>query len=213
MLQNKNVQVDNEEDNEGNNYLLGCANMAAFESMLNTHFITCFEQQEVGNRLCDLHSLNNASNKRTFKEEMLRNIQQCAHNHVNNLVTDGTEVDEFEDDALGNFSIEVLCLAVQDTYGTNLLRYREGTAQLPSRFIICKKGDKCNHFFALRGVPGDKWLLKDFLYLVPYLISNFVAKTLLRQWVENTDNYTVHCFDDPQLEDISNIIDYNYMKY
>eukprot|EP00957_Ditylum_brightwellii_P140872 10731079-Ditylum_brightwellii.AAC.1 len=32
MLQNKNVQVENEEDNEGNNYLLGCANMAAFES-------------------------------------------------------------------------------------------------------------------------------------------------------------------------------------
>eukprot|EP00957_Ditylum_brightwellii_P036149 2738957-Ditylum_brightwellii.AAC.1 len=30
MLQNKNVQVENEEDIEGNNYLLGCANMAAF---------------------------------------------------------------------------------------------------------------------------------------------------------------------------------------
>eukprot|EP00957_Ditylum_brightwellii_P083095 6316645-Ditylum_brightwellii.AAC.1 len=25
MLQNKNVQVENKEDNEGNNYLLGCA--------------------------------------------------------------------------------------------------------------------------------------------------------------------------------------------
>eukprot|EP00957_Ditylum_brightwellii_P086174 6557048-Ditylum_brightwellii.AAC.1 len=34
MLQNENVQVEkeNEEENEGNNYLLGCANMAAFES-------------------------------------------------------------------------------------------------------------------------------------------------------------------------------------
>eukprot|EP00957_Ditylum_brightwellii_P206161 15347088-Ditylum_brightwellii.AAC.1 len=32
MLQNKNIQVENEEDIEVNNYLLGCANMAAFES-------------------------------------------------------------------------------------------------------------------------------------------------------------------------------------
>eukprot|EP00957_Ditylum_brightwellii_P079890 6076073-Ditylum_brightwellii.AAC.1 len=32
MLQNKNVQVENEEDNERNNYHLGCADMAAFES-------------------------------------------------------------------------------------------------------------------------------------------------------------------------------------
>eukprot|EP00957_Ditylum_brightwellii_P033846 2565126-Ditylum_brightwellii.AAC.1 len=46
MLQNKNVWVENEEDNEGNNYLLGCANIAAFESKLNAHFITYFEQQE-----------------------------------------------------------------------------------------------------------------------------------------------------------------------
>eukprot|EP00957_Ditylum_brightwellii_P016017 1206837-Ditylum_brightwellii.AAC.1 len=46
MLQNKNVQVENEEENKGNNHLLGCANMAEFESKLNTHFITYFEQQE-----------------------------------------------------------------------------------------------------------------------------------------------------------------------
>eukprot|EP00957_Ditylum_brightwellii_P082233 6252956-Ditylum_brightwellii.AAC.1 len=32
MLQNKNVQVKNEENIEVNNYLLGSANMAAFES-------------------------------------------------------------------------------------------------------------------------------------------------------------------------------------
>eukprot|EP00957_Ditylum_brightwellii_P103177 7863431-Ditylum_brightwellii.AAC.1 len=93
MLQNENVQVENEEDNEGNRHLLGCVGMAAFESKLRTHFITYFKQQEVGNRLCDLHSLNNTANKRIFKEKMLRNIQQRAHNNVNNLVTDGTEVD------------------------------------------------------------------------------------------------------------------------
>eukprot|EP00957_Ditylum_brightwellii_P188541 14353685-Ditylum_brightwellii.AAC.1 len=46
MLQSKNVQVENEEDNKGNNYLLSCANMAAFESKLNTHFITYFKWQE-----------------------------------------------------------------------------------------------------------------------------------------------------------------------
>eukprot|EP00957_Ditylum_brightwellii_P176575 13448082-Ditylum_brightwellii.AAC.1 len=82
-------------------------------------------------------SLTNASNKRTFKEEMLRNIQQSACNHVNDLVTDEMEVDEFEDNELGNFSIEALCLAVQ--------------------------GYESNHFFALHGMPGDKWLLKDSL--------------------------------------------------
>eukprot|EP00957_Ditylum_brightwellii_P071401 5428076-Ditylum_brightwellii.AAC.1 len=32
MLQNKNVQVENEGDIEVNNYLFGCADMAAFES-------------------------------------------------------------------------------------------------------------------------------------------------------------------------------------
>ena len=106
--------------------------MAAFESKLNTHFITYFEQQEVGTRLCNLNSLNNASNKRTFKEKMLQNIQQRARNHVYDLVTDGTEVDEFEDNELGNFSIEVLCLAVQDTYGSNLLCSTESNTQLPS---------------------------------------------------------------------------------
>eukprot|EP00957_Ditylum_brightwellii_P045886 3480416-Ditylum_brightwellii.AAC.1 len=46
MLQNENVQVENEEDNEGNRHLLGYANMAAFESKLRTHFTTYFEQQE-----------------------------------------------------------------------------------------------------------------------------------------------------------------------
>eukprot|EP00957_Ditylum_brightwellii_P004984 379409-Ditylum_brightwellii.AAC.1 len=46
MIQNKNVQVEIEEDIEVNNYLLGCANMEAFESKLNTHFITYFEQQD-----------------------------------------------------------------------------------------------------------------------------------------------------------------------
>eukprot|EP00957_Ditylum_brightwellii_P001159 91311-Ditylum_brightwellii.AAC.1 len=80
--------------------------MATFESKLSTHFITYFEQQEVGNGLCGLHSLNDASNRRTFKEEMLQNIQQRTRNHVNDLVIDGMEVDEFEDNKLGNFSIE-----------------------------------------------------------------------------------------------------------
>eukprot|EP00957_Ditylum_brightwellii_P105444 8038622-Ditylum_brightwellii.AAC.1 len=74
MLQSKNVQVKNEEDNEGSNYLLGCANMAAFESKLNTHAITYFEQQE-----------------------------QSARNRLSDLVTDETEVDKFEEDELGNF--------------------------------------------------------------------------------------------------------------
>eukprot|EP00957_Ditylum_brightwellii_P093003 7080918-Ditylum_brightwellii.AAC.1 len=90
MLQNESVQAENEEDNEGNSYLLGCADMAAFESKLSTHFITYFE-------LCGLQILNNASNRRTFKEKMLQTIQQCTRNHFNDLVTDGTEVDKFED--------------------------------------------------------------------------------------------------------------------
>eukprot|EP00957_Ditylum_brightwellii_P030941 2344274-Ditylum_brightwellii.AAC.1 len=84
MPQNKNVQVENEEENEGNNYLLGCASM----------------QQEVGNRLCGLHSLNNTLVKRTFKEELLWNIQQSTQHCVNDLVTDEMEVDEFEEDEL-----------------------------------------------------------------------------------------------------------------
>eukprot|EP00957_Ditylum_brightwellii_P053460 4051853-Ditylum_brightwellii.AAC.1 len=32
MLRNKNVQVVNEENNEGNMHLLGCVDMGAFES-------------------------------------------------------------------------------------------------------------------------------------------------------------------------------------
>eukprot|EP00957_Ditylum_brightwellii_P167777 12772081-Ditylum_brightwellii.AAC.1 len=46
MLRNENVQVENEEDNKGNRHLLGCVDMAAFESKLKTHFITYFERQE-----------------------------------------------------------------------------------------------------------------------------------------------------------------------
>eukprot|EP00957_Ditylum_brightwellii_P056003 4244149-Ditylum_brightwellii.AAC.1 len=46
MLQNKNVQGKNEENNEDNIYLLGCVDLAAFESKLDTHFITYFEQQD-----------------------------------------------------------------------------------------------------------------------------------------------------------------------
>eukprot|EP00957_Ditylum_brightwellii_P123013 9379467-Ditylum_brightwellii.AAC.1 len=45
MLQNKNVQVENEEGNEENNYFLGCAKLAAFESQLNAHFITYFNNK------------------------------------------------------------------------------------------------------------------------------------------------------------------------
>eukprot|EP00957_Ditylum_brightwellii_P059850 4543663-Ditylum_brightwellii.AAC.1 len=102
MLQNKNVQVENEEDNEENNYPLGCANLVAFESKLNTHFITYFEQQDVDTILRSLHSFNNALNKRSFKSGMLRNIQQRLCHHVNDIVTDETEVDKFEEDELGN---------------------------------------------------------------------------------------------------------------
>eukprot|EP00957_Ditylum_brightwellii_P006886 520881-Ditylum_brightwellii.AAC.1 len=80
--------------------------MAAFESKLSTHFITYFEQQDAGTRLCGLHSLNNATNKRTFKEEMLWNVQQSTRRCVNYLVTDEMEVDEFEEDELGNYSFE-----------------------------------------------------------------------------------------------------------
>eukprot|EP00957_Ditylum_brightwellii_P193979 14773076-Ditylum_brightwellii.AAC.1 len=130
--------------------------MAAFESKLNTHFIACFEQQDVGTRLCSLQSLNNASNKMTFKEEMLRNIQQRLHHHVNDLVTDEMEVDKFEGDELGNYSMEVLILAVQATYCSKLLHYTGTDLQIPSQFIIWEKGNEFNHFFALHSVPGDK---------------------------------------------------------
>eukprot|EP00957_Ditylum_brightwellii_P013419 1013345-Ditylum_brightwellii.AAC.1 len=80
------------------------------------------------------------------------------------------EVDEFEEDELGNYGMEVLILAVQPTYCSNLLRYTGTDLQLPSQFIIWEKGDGFNHFFALRGVPGDKWLLKDSLKTAPYMI-------------------------------------------
>eukprot|EP00957_Ditylum_brightwellii_P004272 324697-Ditylum_brightwellii.AAC.1 len=52
MLRNETVQGKNEDNNneEDNNekdiYLLGCADLATFESKLNTHFITYFEQQD-----------------------------------------------------------------------------------------------------------------------------------------------------------------------
>eukprot|EP00957_Ditylum_brightwellii_P151315 11522176-Ditylum_brightwellii.AAC.1 len=62
------------------------------------------------------------------------------------------EVDEFEEYELGNYSMEVLILAVQATYCPNLL------------------GDGFNHFFDLHGGPGDKWLLKDSLKTAPYMI-------------------------------------------
>eukprot|EP00957_Ditylum_brightwellii_P184151 14026657-Ditylum_brightwellii.AAC.1 len=68
------------------------------------------------------------------------------------------EGDKFEEDELGNYSIDVLLLAVQ---GTDL--------QLPSQFIIWEKGYGFNQFFALHGVPGDKWLLKDSLKMAPYM--------------------------------------------
>eukprot|EP00957_Ditylum_brightwellii_P024738 1868839-Ditylum_brightwellii.AAC.1 len=66
------------------------------------------------------------------------------------------EVDKFEEDELGNYSMDVLIQAVKATYSSNLLCYSGTQAQIPSQFIICKKGYEFNHFFALHGVPGDK---------------------------------------------------------
>eukprot|EP00957_Ditylum_brightwellii_P088390 6732365-Ditylum_brightwellii.AAC.1 len=77
MLQNKNAQGANEEDN-----------FTAFESKLNRHSITYFKQQDVDTRLCGLHSLNNESNKRTFSAKMLWNIQQRLCHYINVLVAD-----------------------------------------------------------------------------------------------------------------------------
>eukprot|EP00957_Ditylum_brightwellii_P007163 544025-Ditylum_brightwellii.AAC.1 len=85
MLQNENVQGKNKENDEENIYLLGCADLAAFELKLDTHFITYFEQQDVDTRLCRLHSLNNASNKRAFSAKILKNIQQRLCHHINDL--------------------------------------------------------------------------------------------------------------------------------
>eukprot|EP00957_Ditylum_brightwellii_P035942 2723529-Ditylum_brightwellii.AAC.1 len=73
------------------------------------------------------------------------------------------EVDKFEEDELGNYSMEVLIQGVKATYGSNLLRYTGTDTQIPSQFIIWQKGDGFNHFFALHDVPGDKWLFKDSL--------------------------------------------------
>eukprot|EP00957_Ditylum_brightwellii_P082988 6309275-Ditylum_brightwellii.AAC.1 len=80
------------------------------------------------------------------------------------------EVDEFEENELGNYSIELLIKAVNATYGSSLLRYTGTNTQIPSQFITCQKGDGMNHFFDLHGVPGDRWLLKDFLKNAPYMI-------------------------------------------
>eukprot|EP00957_Ditylum_brightwellii_P081719 6216663-Ditylum_brightwellii.AAC.1 len=75
MLRNNYIHDKNEEDNnEEDIYLLGCEDLATFESKLDTHFITYFEQQDVDTRLCGLHSLNNASSKRGFNMGILRNI-------------------------------------------------------------------------------------------------------------------------------------------
>ena len=63
---------------------------------------------------------------------MLRNIQQRFRHHVSDLVTDEMEVDKFEEDELGNYSMEVLILAVQATYGSNLLCYTGTDSQIPS---------------------------------------------------------------------------------
>eukprot|EP00957_Ditylum_brightwellii_P079490 6044574-Ditylum_brightwellii.AAC.1 len=87
---------------------------------------------------------------------MLRNIQQRLHHHVNDLVTDEMEVDEFEENELGNYSMEVLIQAVKATYCSNLLCYTGTDTQIPSRFIIWQKGDIFDHFFALHSVHGDK---------------------------------------------------------
>eukprot|EP00957_Ditylum_brightwellii_P121075 9235189-Ditylum_brightwellii.AAC.1 len=80
------------------------------------------------------------------------------------------EVDKFEEDEIGNYSMDVLIQAVNATYGSNSLCYTGTKAQNSSRFIIWQRGDGFNHFFALHGVPGNKWLLKDFLQKAPYMI-------------------------------------------
>eukprot|EP00957_Ditylum_brightwellii_P179754 13693370-Ditylum_brightwellii.AAC.1 len=63
------------------------------------------------------------------------------------------EVDEFEEDELGSYSMEMLIQAVKATYGSNLLHYTGTDTQIPRQFIIWQKGDGFNHFFALHGVP------------------------------------------------------------
>eukprot|EP00957_Ditylum_brightwellii_P175423 13354202-Ditylum_brightwellii.AAC.2 len=67
---------------------------------------------------------------------MLWNIQQRARHHVNDLVTDEMEVDKFEEDELGNYSVEVLILAVQATYCSNVFHYTGTDLQILSQFII-----------------------------------------------------------------------------
>eukprot|EP00957_Ditylum_brightwellii_P018427 1386453-Ditylum_brightwellii.AAC.1 len=49
------------------------------------------------------------------------------------------EVDEFEEDELGNYSMEVLLLAVQATYCSNLFCYTGTDLQIPSQFITWEK--------------------------------------------------------------------------
>ena len=211
ILRNENVNVNNEESNDRDNHLLGCTDMEAFQNKLKTHFITYFEKQAPDSHLCGLHSLNNAVNTRMFNEDFLRKIQHQAHNDVNDLVFDGRQVDEFENEELGNFSMDVLILAVKEKYQSNLECYSDRIGYIPSRFIIAQQGNKLNHFFALHGVPGDKWLLKDSLNPCPYMIGTYLAKSLLQQWLD-VDGFSVYYFDDLQLQGFSNDIDYNYMR-
>ena len=149
------------------------------------------ERQEA--RLCGQHALNNLAQRREFTADQLASFAQHL-DHLERqacggrLPTVSGNVDES-----GNFSIQVLQLALSNQYGVTLVNILQDDVKRKVELteldgFICNKSD---HWFAIRKIRGRFWKLDSCLPR-PVTISHFRLAAELES-LRVDGGYSVFC--------------------
>lgn len=155
--------------------------------------------------LCGQHALNNLAQDNVFTVGELSDLAQeldslemdvWAQNKQGGVNSRDFQQRLFEGsnnvDAQGNFSIEVLKLALQRRYGLRLPHLSaqdllSGMDIADMQGFLCHKSD---HWFAIRRIGGRYWNLNSMLE-IPVVISHFALATEMEKW--KNEGYTIFC--------------------
>jgi len=157
------------------------------------------ERQEA--RLCGQHALNNLVQDAVFTPSGLAMIadqldqlelsvfQQNNGDDYQRRLQEGSH----NVDAAGNFSIQVLNVALQEQYNVQLshslsqdmLKQQQQADITEYQGFLCHKSD---HWFSIRQIGGRYWNLNSLLE-IPVTISHFTLATEMQQW--QNEGYTI----------------------
>jgi ataxin-3 len=144
--------------------------------------------------LCGQHALNNLAQASVFDAGMLADIAESLDAMERQVLGPSAAYTPSANvDAQGNFSIQVLKVALQNMYDLQLphLSVIDKSIDIASlQGFICHKSD---HWFAIRQIGGRFWNLNSMLEL-PVPISHFNLAKEMQEW-GGKEGYTIFAIE------------------